>query len=80
MPQIGQLPGALRTISGCIGHTHSVRVAGSAGATGSKPMPHVGQAPGAAARTSGCIGQVYSPAFILYRLVVLVLVVAGGHA
>jgi hypothetical protein len=24
MPQIGQLPGALRTISGCIGHVHSV--------------------------------------------------------
>jgi hypothetical protein len=28
MAQIGQLPGASRTISGCIGHVHSVFVAG----------------------------------------------------
>ena len=35
MPQIGQLPGASRTISGCIGQVHSVLVAGAAGTGGS---------------------------------------------
>jgi hypothetical protein len=38
IPQIGQLPGAVRTISGCIGHTYSVPAAtggsGSAGFVG----------------------------------------------
>jgi hypothetical protein len=58
MPQMGQLPGSLRTISGCIGQTHSVRVAGSRGVSGSSAMPQLGQAPGPAWRTSGCIGQV----------------------
>ena len=48
MPQIGHAPGAGRTISGCIGHTHSVRVAGAASATGSRAMPHIGQAAGPA--------------------------------
>jgi hypothetical protein len=33
MPQIGQLPGSLRTISGCIGQVHRVP-AGAAGADG----------------------------------------------
>ena len=59
MPQIGQLPGASRTISGCIGHVYSIFVAGAA-ETGSKAMPHFGQLPGPCWRTSGCIGHVYS--------------------
>ncbi|OGF21968.1 MAG: hypothetical protein A2V63_09215 [Candidatus Eisenbacteria bacterium RBG_19FT_COMBO_70_11] len=58
MPQIGQLPGATRTISGCIGHTHSTRSVGAAGSMGSSAMPHLGQAPGPCWRTSGSIGQV----------------------
>ncbi len=56
MPQIGQVPGPSRTISGCIGQTHSV--AGSAGVTGSSAIPHLGQVPGPDRTTSGCIGQV----------------------
>ena len=60
MPQIGQLPGASRTISGCIGQVHSVLVAGAAGTVGSSAMPHFGQVPGPIWRISGCIGQVYS--------------------
>ena len=59
IPQIGQAPGASRTISGCIGHVHSVLVTGAA-TTGSSAMPHFGQAPGPFWRTSGSIGQVYS--------------------
>ena len=47
MPHLGQDPGASRTISGCIGQVHSVRVAG-AGDTGSSAMPHFGHAPGPA--------------------------------
>jgi hypothetical protein len=45
MPQIGQLPGASRTISGCIGQVHSVFVTGAT-VSGSSAMPHFGQAPG----------------------------------
>ena len=59
MPQIGQVPGSLRTICGCIGQTHSVRVSGAGGAAGSSAIPHVGHAPGPGWRISGCIGQVY---------------------
>ena len=50
----GRLPGAVRTISGCIGQTHSVRVGGASTVTGSSAMPHFGQAPGPDWRTSGC--------------------------
>ncbi len=59
MPQIGQLPGASRTISGCIGQVHSVLVARGAGITVSRAMPHFGQAPGRSLSTSGCMGQVH---------------------
>ena len=59
IPQIGQAPGASRTISGCIGHVHSVFVTGAT-STGSSAIPHFGQAPGPFWRTSGSIGQVYS--------------------
>ena len=61
MPQIGQEPGASRTISGCMGHVHSVRV-GATTSTGSSAMPHFGQLPGPICRTSGSIGHVYSRA------------------
>src|SRR5688572_26478157 len=57
MPQIGQEPGSSRTISGCIGQTYSVRVAGAGNVSGSSAMPHFGQAPGLDSRTSGSIGQ-----------------------
>src|SRR3989337_1682372 len=59
MPQIGQLPGSVRTICGCIGQVYSVTfdLAGM-GFTGSKAMPHFGHEPGVAWRTSGCMGQV----------------------
>jgi hypothetical protein len=60
MPQIGQLPGASRTICGCIGQVHSTFVGAAVGATGSSAMPHFGQAPGFDWRTSGCMGHVYS--------------------
>ena len=60
MPQIGQDPGSSRTISGCIGQTYSIRVAGAAIVSGSSAMPHFGQAPGLDARTSGSIGQTYT--------------------
>jgi hypothetical protein len=33
MPQIGQLPGASRTICGCIGHVHSTLLAGGVAET-----------------------------------------------
>ena len=45
MPQIGQEPGSSRTISGCIGQVHSVRV-GAIASTGSSAIPHFGQLPG----------------------------------
>ena len=61
MPQIGQAPGAGRTISGCIGQTHSVRVVGASRSIGSSAMPHAGQALDAGSRTSGCMGHVWSP-------------------
>ena len=57
MPQIGQLPGPARTISGCIGQVYSVLVAGRAGDSGSSAIPHLGQGPGPICRTSGHIGQ-----------------------
>src|SRR5687767_1457308 len=60
MPQIGQEPGSPRTISGCMGQTYSIFVAGIANVSGSNAMPHFGQAPGLDSRTSGSIGQMYS--------------------
>src|SRR5665213_850548 len=61
MPQIGQEPGASRTICGCIGHVYSLRLAGADAVTGSSAMPHLGQLPGPDCLISGCMGQVYSP-------------------
>src|ERR1019366_6899665 len=43
MPQIGQEPGASRTICGCIGHVYSVCFAGTEVVAGSSAMPHMGQ-------------------------------------
>jgi hypothetical protein len=60
MPQIGQLPGPERTISGCIGHVYSTRVA-DVGISGSSAIPQRGQASGLAERTSGHIGQMKAP-------------------
>jgi hypothetical protein len=60
MPQIGQGPGLSRTISGCIGHVYSTRVAGGRKELGSRAIPHFGQLPGVSHRTSASIGQVYS--------------------
>src|SRR5574340_1607103 len=45
MPQIGQLPGSLRTTSGCIGQVYST-APGADGDSGSSAMPHFGQLPG----------------------------------
>ena len=60
IPQIGQLPGASRTISGCMGQTHSIfDYPETIGSTGSRAMPHFGQAPGLGSLISGCMGQVY---------------------
>ena len=58
MPQIGHAPGAVRTISGCMGQTHSVRVGSASTVTGSSAIPHFGHAPGPGWRTSGSMGQV----------------------
>ena len=52
IPQIGQLPGPLRTISGCMGQVYST-------VSGSRAMPHLGHAPGLLSRTSGSMGQTY---------------------
>ena len=60
IPQIGQDPGASRTICGCMGQVYSVFVTGSAATTGSSAIPHFGQSPGPCWRTSGSIGHVYS--------------------
>ena len=57
MPQIGQLPGSARTISGCIGQVYSVRLVVRVGDSGSSAIPHFGQGPGPNCRTSGHIGQ-----------------------
>ncbi len=57
MPQSGHAPGSSRTISGCMGQTHSVLVAGAAIISGSSAMPHLGHAPGPCWRTSGSMGQ-----------------------
>ena len=60
MPQIGQAPGAARTISGCIGQVYSTRVIGPAGNSGSSAMPHDGHGTGVASRTSGHMGHTYA--------------------
>ena len=57
IPQIGHDPEASRTISGCIGHVHSVFVSGAA-VIGSSAMPHFGHAPGPCWWTSGSMGHV----------------------
>ena len=56
IPQIGQLPGSKRTISGCIGQVYSTLLA-ARGVSGSSAIPHFGQAPGLVSRTSGSMGQ-----------------------
>src|SRR5579863_2191178 len=56
MPQMGHDPGPGRTISGCMGHVYSVRVA-TDGASGSSDMPQLGHGPGLLAWTCGHIGQ-----------------------
>src|ERR1035437_2504860 len=61
MPQMGQEPGASRTISGCIGQVYSVPFVSGLTVAGSSAMPHFGQLPGPGCLTSGCMGQVYSP-------------------
>src|ERR1700680_4061862 len=62
MPQMGHDPGPGRTISGCIGHVYSVRVAAN-GISGSSAMPQLGQGPGLLARTSGHMGHTYFVSF-----------------
>jgi hypothetical protein len=59
MPQIGQNPGAVRTICGCMGQVYSVRV-GLEGNFGSNVMPQLGHGPGFGSRTSGHMGQTYA--------------------
>src|SRR3990172_8985463 len=59
MPQMGQFPGASRTISGCMGQTHSVFAAGLEGSRSSSAIPHLGQETGSRSRISGCMGQLY---------------------
>src|SRR5271166_2638239 len=56
MPQIGQEPGAGRTIWGCMGQVYSVR-ADATGTSGSRAIPQEGQAPGLVSRTSGHMGH-----------------------
>src|SRR6516162_5683360 len=56
MPQIGQLPGPGRTISGCIGQVYSVRLTGNTLSL-SSAIPQLGQGTGFDSRTSGHIGQ-----------------------
>ena len=58
MPQMGQKPGSLRTICGCIGQVHSSRVAG-AGVASSSAIPHFGHGPGVSASTSGSMGHTH---------------------
>jgi uncharacterized protein YraI len=56
MPQIGQVPGSSRTISGCMGQVYWTRVR-AAGVAGSSAMPHFGQAAGWGELTPGHMGQ-----------------------
>jgi hypothetical protein len=57
IPQIGQVPGADLTISGCIGQVHSVSVADTTGDSGSSAIPHFGHGPGPICLTSAHIGH-----------------------
>src|SRR6202171_1269448 len=43
IPQIGQFPGSVRTICGCIGQVYSRLVAGSASDSGSRALPPFGK-------------------------------------
>ena len=56
MPQMGQVPGSERTISGCMGQVYSVREA-ARGRSGSSAIPHEGQGTGLVSRTSGHMGH-----------------------
>ena len=60
MPQIGQFPGASRTICGCMGQVYFLRLTGRATTFGSSAIPHLGHVPGPILWTSGCIGHTYS--------------------
>src|SRR3954451_23437622 len=56
IPQMGQLPGSVRTICGCIGQVYSMREF-AIGVSGSKAMPQLGHDTASDSRTSGHIGQ-----------------------
>src|ERR1700680_3714958 len=58
MPQIGQLPGPARAISGCMGQVYSILLAGTEGDSASSAMPHCGHGPGPNCRTLGHMGQI----------------------
>src|SRR5689334_7804948 len=58
IPQMGQVPGSDRTISGCIGQVYSVLDLAS-GSAGSSAIPHLGQGAGLFSDTSGHMGQTY---------------------
>src|SRR5689334_4185669 len=62
MPQMGQIPGSDRTISGCMGQVYSVLLFAS-GSAGSSAIPHLGQGTGLSSDTSGHIGQTYFVVF-----------------
>ena len=55
IPQIAQLPGCGRTISGCMGQVYSTRA--TAGVLGSRAIPQLGHDPGLVSRTSRHMGQ-----------------------
>jgi hypothetical protein len=46
MPQIGQVPGASRTTSGCMGHVHSVPSANARGSKNSRAIRKSNTSPG----------------------------------
>jgi hypothetical protein len=57
MPHLEQEPGSWRKISGCIGQTYSVGLAGVLFTAFSNAIPHCGQLPGCSWRILGCMGQ-----------------------
>ncbi len=61
IPQMGQLPGWSRTISGCMGQVYSVLVSAT-GVSGSSAIPQLGHGPGFSWCTSGHIGHTYAEA------------------
>ena len=64
IPQAGQVPGASRNTSGCIGQMYSTRRAGVAAVSGSSAIPQLGHGTGPVSRTSGHIGQTYVAAAV----------------